>query len=156
MVGCTSFNSSVMSGDTTAVKEALARGQDPNAWEPSDLQPPLCTAIANEHTDIALLLIEAKANPDVTCQWKHHSTYTPLEIAMRKGNYRVIEALIARGADPSLSPTYDKSFLFGFINERDMLDDGVDRSKVVRNYLRRVAEKHGAQKAIDLACHTSG
>lgn len=85
----------VVSGDSSAVKAALAKGIDLNAPLHRDGANALHLAIAHRHYDVAALLIASGADVNA----RGPAGYMPLHVAALHGNAEVAKALIAKGAD---------------------------------------------------------
>jgi ankyrin repeat protein len=83
------------SGDLDAVEKALAAGISPNATAGRDLSP-LLFAAANNHTAVALRLLEAGADPKVYAATTDSS---PLKYSIGHGNVEVVRELIRAGID---------------------------------------------------------
>ena len=92
-------------GDEAAVAALLEGGADPNSRSSgrADQDPPLerhqwsplLHAVRSGHPEIALLLLEAGADPDAA----HRDGETALMAAAERGMIRVVAGLLERGAD---------------------------------------------------------
>lgn len=88
----------VVAGDVEAVRRALERGADPNASESGKRgRPALIIAAMEGGGEIARLLLDAGASPDVVTGWD----YTPLRAAALAGHADVVLLLLERGANPN-------------------------------------------------------
>jgi uncharacterized protein len=84
-------------GHEQAARMLVALGADVNAASQNPMQvAPLHSAAAGNHTVLARLLLEAKANPNVV----QHGGYTPLHSAAQNGNLELVRLLLKQGADP--------------------------------------------------------
>jgi ankyrin len=84
------------SGSAVAVKALLAKKVDVNA-PGVDSSTALHVAVHEGHLDVANLLLNAGAKPDLPTRYK----ITPLSIAAENGDAAMIERLIKAGADPN-------------------------------------------------------
>jgi len=75
------------------------------------------TPYPSAHEDTAILLVERGANPDAVDEFGHSA----LHLAVRKGKYRLIDALIAHHANLNARMTRDELPLPGDFNARDGL-----------------------------------
>ncbi len=75
------------------------------------------TAYPSGHEDTAILLVERGANPDAADEFGH----TALHLAVRKGKYRLMQALITHRANLDARMTRDELPLPGDFNARDGL-----------------------------------
>lgn len=82
----------VKTRNATSVKNRLAMGDSPDAVDNSGY-PILLTAIGNGDYAIALTLIEAGADPNLS--WEG---MTPLMMAVRRDQPKLVEALLGAGA----------------------------------------------------------
>jgi hypothetical protein len=91
------IDEAIARGDLADVKRHLAA--DPTALNHGRdrTRPPLSQAVLRNKTDIALLLIEAGANPDAP----DASRRTPLHLAVERRNAPLVTALLKAGAKPS-------------------------------------------------------
>jgi ankyrin repeat protein len=81
-------------GDAAAVKSFLAKGGDPNTRD-AIKNPVLVNAILKDKTEIARLLLEAKADPNLVAA---SVKVPPLMFAAEKGNLEIISLLLKAGA----------------------------------------------------------
>ena len=86
-----------LKGDLHLVRYHVQNGVDPNYQHPEILSTPLVAAIVNGHTDIALYLLEAKADPELR---SFFDDLTPIEAAQRYGNQVIFKKLIELGVSP--------------------------------------------------------
>ncbi|MEF2279301.1 ankyrin repeat domain-containing protein [Deinococcus sp. YIM 134068] len=78
--------------------ELLTRGADVNRASTNAMGArPLHSAVAGDHTALALRLLEAGADVNAT----QHGGFTPLLGAAQNGNAVLVEALLSVGADPA-------------------------------------------------------
>jgi uncharacterized protein len=84
-----------MSGDRTAVRSLIAKGEDVNAAQ-GDGMTALHWAARRGDVDLVKLLLTAGANARATTRL---GSYTPLLMASEMGHAAAIEALLAGGAD---------------------------------------------------------
>jgi len=97
----TALHLAVISGSIEAVRILLDERWklDPNAQNTEDGATPLIHAAESGSADVAYLLLQAGAKPDVSS----HNGITPLWIASNRGYLRVAELLIDAGADASIA-----------------------------------------------------
>jgi ankyrin repeat protein len=86
-------------GDASAVRALLKQGADVNTAQ-GDGMTALHWAAMNGDANLASLLLGAGANTRAATRINR---YTPLMLAARQGHGRVVEALLAGGADPSIT-----------------------------------------------------
>lgn len=82
----------------------LAHGADPNRrW--GDYRPeytPLALAVFNQNYTLIKLLLENKADPNLSCtQYSHQRYETPLIWAIENASIDIVELLLDNGADPN-------------------------------------------------------
>ncbi len=91
-------------GDEETVRQLLLSGADPNSRsQPFPVSgrsgryrsPPLAHAVWHNQPGIALLLLEAGADPNA----RHDRGETPLMLAVNGGHANLVSALIRKGAD---------------------------------------------------------
>lgn len=82
-------------GDIPRVEQLLDQGA--KTAPPAGLIAPLGWALANEHLDVALLLLKRGADPNVAIPG--NGGISPLDIAVEKQDVALVSALIAAGAD---------------------------------------------------------
>jgi ankyrin repeat protein len=80
-------------GDALEVRKLLGEGVSPNAARSSGASA-LTYAIAGRHTEVARLLLEAKADPN-----RPSFGMPPLFLASEKGDVKTVELLLRHGAD---------------------------------------------------------
>ena len=87
-------------GDCAALRLLLESGADPNlACDKFD--PPLLLAIAEDHTEAALILLAAGADPGAHAGTPFLKYFlSALQEAAARGSKQVVEMLLDRGADP--------------------------------------------------------
>jgi ankyrin repeat protein len=109
-------------GNAEIVRQLLKAGAEINATEPVRNQNALMWAIGEDHTDAALVLLEAGAD----IHSKTAFSFTPLMFAARKGNLPVAKALLDAGADPSAATTYMGTNLYQWpgVNDKNRNDPG--------------------------------
>lgn len=102
--GCgASLVSLVDAGDTGALKERLAAGDDPN--QPDRATRPLVWAVYKEHSEQVAVLLAGKADPNARDQ----NQITPLGAAIYNGDPRMVEQLLIAGANPN-HPSHNLRF----------------------------------------------
>ncbi|GAA5514721.1 hypothetical protein Dcar01_03481 [Deinococcus carri] len=85
-------------GHEEVAAELLARGAEVNRPSTNAMRvQPLHSAVAGDHTPLALRLLAAGADVNAA----QHGGFTPLMSAAQNGNTRLVEALLAAGADPA-------------------------------------------------------
>lgn len=84
-------------GDLTAVRRALARGQDVNQLSPDGFSP-LGLAVFFRRSEVARLLIDAGA--DVRLRSRNALQVAPIHSAVARGDLAMLQTLLLRGADP--------------------------------------------------------
>lgn len=119
MGGLTALMFAAREGHIDAVRELVAGGADVNAVSGADALSPLMMAIVNGRLDIAALLLERGANPNlvakngngplwatVDARWPERTWYPPASITEEKTTHlQLLQALIAKGADPNVRIT---------------------------------------------------
>jgi ankyrin repeat protein len=95
--GETALMTAARTGKVDAVKLLLARGADAKAVEGWRGQTALMWAAAENHTEVAQTLIEAGADVNA----RSNGGFTPLLFAVRAGKRDVVNALLAKGANPN-------------------------------------------------------
>lgn len=86
--------SAASSGNMDLVRYHIENGVNPNYQHPEILATPLVAAICAGHTDIALYLIDNKADPKLK---SFFDDMTAVEAALKYQNKTVIEELEKRG-----------------------------------------------------------
>ena len=108
------FMKAVESGDNQSVTELLAKhphfAQARGFWK-----IPLNTAIIENHLEVALILLDSGANPNMQDVL---SGYTALHHAVRSSHVELVDVLLAHGADPRIQ-SYLKMTPFGLAILRD-------------------------------------
>lgn len=87
-----------LQGDIELVKYHINNGVDPDYQHPEILSTPLVAAIVNGHTEIALYLLEIKADPNLR---SFFDDLTPLEASKKHRNTVVFDKLIDLGVLPN-------------------------------------------------------
>jgi len=135
--GMTPLMNAVYTNKTKIVKLLLENGASPNYILPETSESPIILAARNGNFDITKLLLEYKCNPNTkdsggltALDWAVMNGYTdvaeelinspkiqlitkesessrPMILALQNNNFKVAEALIAKGVSPN-SPAYDK------------------------------------------------
>ena len=82
-------------GELELVRHHIVQGANPNYQHPEILCTPLVAAIIAGHTDIALYLLENKADPNLR---SYYDNMTPMEAAEKYQNSVVLEKLESLGA----------------------------------------------------------
>lgn len=77
-------------GDLPLVKYHIKEGADPNYQHPEIMATPLVAAITNEHTDVALFLLENGADHELE---SYFDRMTPLQAAKKMKNQTIIDAI---------------------------------------------------------------
>ncbi|MBN1974174.1 MAG: ankyrin repeat domain-containing protein [Sedimentisphaerales bacterium] len=88
------------------VKEFLDKGADVNEYENGDT--PLLIAVNNDSNDIAKLLLEHGADPNIGDE----GSYTPLYYAIWNSNKDMVNLLISKGAKVNFSASEGDSILY--------------------------------------------
>lgn len=89
------FYGACISGNFPVVRYHIDHGMNPNYQHPEFEVTALVTAILNEHTDIAIYLLENGADPKLRSDFDQ---LTPEEAALRRKNVEVLNVLGLRGA----------------------------------------------------------
>ncbi len=92
----------VVRGDQAAVTQQLQQGADPNQFGDDPAhgpRTPLCVAVRNRNYTLTRLLLDAGANPNLSCHYQG-SQETPLLAAASLGNTWLVTQLLNKGADP--------------------------------------------------------
>ncbi len=97
------------------VKQFLAAGVDVNASEhnggPQTQWRALDNAVWRQHADLTKLLLSQKC---IEVNYVNGDGYTPLMIAVKKGNQEIVQALLLAGADPRLpTPRHETALTVG-------------------------------------------
>ncbi len=97
----------ITENDLDEVDDALSQGADPSfcfAWQRAfEYDSPLQFALAQNHSDIALLLIEAGTDANLSCGSDESGRgQLPVTIAAKNLDQRSIDALVAAGADVNI------------------------------------------------------
>ena len=82
-------------GSTAIVEALLKAGANPNTAERSKQHTALMMAVAEQHKDVASLLLESDANVKA----KSVNNFTPLLFAAQQGNKELGKLLLEYGAD---------------------------------------------------------
>ena len=83
-------------GQLEAVEYLIKAGAELNSSSKNDLDvTPLQSAVAGSHLEIARLLLENGASPNV----RERGGYTPLHVAAHNGDVEIVRSLIFGGAD---------------------------------------------------------
>ncbi len=93
-----SLSEAAFTGDIAAMKQALARGADPNTKDPQSGGTLLATAALMGHTEIVALLLEHGADINA----KSRDGGTPLHAAAFLGRAETVKLLLEKGADTTL------------------------------------------------------
>ncbi|EYB69678.1 ankyrin [Deinococcus phoenicis] len=98
--GFTPLGLAAFFGREEAAAELLTHGAEVNrASENAMRVQPLHSAVAGNHTDLALRLLAAGADVNAA----QHGGFTPLMSAAQNGNVALVGALLAAGADPAVT-----------------------------------------------------
>lgn len=89
-------------GDLEAIKQLIAAGEDLNAREPYGQSTPLMSATTMGHVDIAIALIDAGADLDLT----ENNGSTALHMAALFCHTDIVKALLAAGANKDAANNY--------------------------------------------------
>ena len=100
----------VVIGDTSMASSLLSRGLSSNLATQSGLTP-LYTAVHKSHEDIVSLLLKFGANPDM-----HYKGERVLELAARRGELNIVNALLKNRADPEKPSATSYTPLMGAAN----------------------------------------
>lgn len=89
-------------GNLPALRSLLAAGVGAQAVD-SDGRTPLLQAVAGDHPDMVVALLQAGANPDGVSAGgsADQDADTPLSLAFRNGSAQSLRVLLANGADPT-------------------------------------------------------
>lgn len=131
-----SLHSAALNGDLATVKERLAKGANPNEGD-DDRSVPVCSAVSNGHEEVVVALLDAKADPNVSC-WP--SDTAPTRSAFSLGQPVALAALLAHGADP-----YPKPYKNLLLTETYHPNE-----KVIAVYLDHVERTAGRAKVLEL------
>ncbi len=93
-----SIDEAIAKGDLEDVRLHLSSNPASLNQARDKTRPPLSQAVLRNKTDIALLLLEAGADPD----GQDSSRRTPLHLAVERGNLILVAALLKAGAKPDL------------------------------------------------------
>lgn len=88
----------VRNDDLEAMKEAVAGGANVNLHE-NNLNTPLFVAVSRKFRDGVFFLLEAGADPHMSCSYGQ----TPMYMAIAQDNYDIVEMMLDKGA--ALNPT---------------------------------------------------
>jgi ankyrin repeat protein len=94
--GSTPLHFAARSGDVASVRLLLKAGADANDPMPDQMSP-LILAAQSGHGDVAALLLKSGAEPNSDAVG-----YTALHAAILRGDLQLVNALLARGANPSV------------------------------------------------------
>jgi ankyrin repeat protein len=93
--GETPLMTAARTGTVAAVQQLVDHGVDVNRTEPSKGQTALMWAVADEHVDVARLLLAHKANINA----RSTAGFTPIMFAARQGNLEMTKLLLGSGAN---------------------------------------------------------
>jgi ankyrin repeat protein len=113
--GLTALHLAAREGHTDAVRELIAAKADINVVAASDKTSVMTLSIINGHLDIAKLLLDHGADPNlanrgglaplfalIDQQWAAHTWYPPANIEQEKTNFLdLMKGLLAQGANPN-------------------------------------------------------
>ncbi|MEO1450573.1 MAG: ankyrin repeat domain-containing protein [Bacteroidota bacterium] len=102
--------------DLSLVRYHLANGVDPNYQHPEFLTSPLIESMRWERVDIANLLLEKGANPNLV---EAFGKDTPLSIAIEKQNGKAISVLRAFDVDETRLPRGKRQQLQRIVQGKD-------------------------------------
>jgi ankyrin repeat protein len=97
--GSTALLFAARSGDAESARLLVEAGADVNDALPNGM-PALVEAAHSGHEDVGILLLDKGADPNA-----RDVGYTALHAAVLRGGLRLVQALLARGADPNLRMT---------------------------------------------------
>ena len=110
-------------GNIDVIRQALDMGYSPDQGGSYDLnkfpktQTMLCMSIQNYHYDIALLLLERGANPNLPCSYR-----LPIYKVLETGTFDVAKALVKAGAKINIRDNHGATLLSHFVNEPSKVD----------------------------------
>ena len=148
-VGLTPLQIAVSSGKkwmASAVEILLQFGADPTVRFPVSNETLLRCAVAEQEVEVAEMLITAAPQlVDVT-----HESKTPLMEACERRNLRLIQLLVAAGADKAIRNKHGGTALtcldMDDIELRDLVDPNVEQSRLEREERRILAEQEIARR----------
>lgn len=127
-----SIDAAATKQDWETVKAILKVGGNPDELSSSDYTA-LYSAIVYRKYEMMILLLEAKANPNLVAKEKKRPTSTlepPLNIAMAQGKLSAIKLLLFNGAQPDIKNEYGKTLIESTC-WRDSPEGQTEKAKVV-------------------------
>jgi ankyrin repeat protein len=107
-VGWTALHGAAMTGQRDVAEALLAHGADVNAHDTLQHRTPLLWAAAGGHTDFVKLLLDRGA--DVKAKETFHgATVLISAAASERGDLRLVNLLLEKGADPGVKDNYGDS-----------------------------------------------
>ncbi|MFZ5775502.1 MAG: ankyrin repeat domain-containing protein [Thermodesulfobacteriota bacterium] len=144
--GTTALHCAMASANPAIVARLLAAGANPNLADRQG-RTPLWMAAHKADGRIVSLLLEHKAHPD--CLFGRNRM-TPLMAAAKEGRYQVVDALLAKGANPLLAAADGRTAArFARENLAANLDGAAGQEKhLVRMVWRLETLEHQRRKAV--------
>lgn len=131
-------------GHAACAKLLLSAGANPDMRHPASKNSPIEAAVASDHFDCALALLQAGAQLDTAL------FQTELIRAASKGNPRMVSLLLSHGADPS-SQTFN-----GQSARQVALSHGHERAAELIDAAERLADAQAEAIALQETLHHDG